>query len=132
VEEELVRPSAAAGSCAGKEYKDYIARNNIAIPTINLGLSSELSHKYDNAGKADNSQTLWNAIEADQNQNIKLNINHLCEEIFAVKLKDCGSVDAYITKIDNIIIQIRSTGTKFSDEDKHFHLMYGIAKNNHR
>jgi hypothetical protein len=129
-EEEPIRPSATADRYTKKDWKDYIARNDIAIATINLGLSTELSRKYDDAGKADDPQTLWDAIEADQNRHIKLNVNHLREEIFAVKLEDCGSVDAYVTKIDNIIMQIRSTGTKFSDDDKHFHLMHGIPKNN--
>jgi hypothetical protein len=53
---------------------DSITRKDVAIATINLGLSSELSCKSDNTGKGDNLKTLWNAIEADQNQAFKLTV----------------------------------------------------------
>jgi hypothetical protein len=37
-----------------------------------------------------------------------------------------------MTKINNIIIQIQSTSSKFSNNDKYFYLIYRISKTNNR
>jgi hypothetical protein len=47
--EKPIRPSANANYYIKNEWKDYIARKDIAIARINLWLSSTLSPKYNDA-----------------------------------------------------------------------------------
>jgi hypothetical protein len=57
-----------------------------------------------------------------------LNVNHLRAQLYEIKLSDCGSVEAYIGKIQSFSEKIAIAGQTITDAEHYFHILHGLLK----
>jgi hypothetical protein len=121
----VVPTRAPADRQAIKDWRDYRQRRDMAVTTIMQGITEELAKRYRNPIILVNPAKLWQQIEADGHSKIKLDVHHLRLQLTEVKLEECGSVDDYVDRFQQICNQIVLAGKMGSDGEKYFFIMEG-------
>jgi len=72
-------------------------RNGIARLTILLSMKLRIQAEYT---VVDNAKTLWGKLSSAYKSKLKLNIFQIGEDLWSIKLQDCGDVDNYAPRIN--------------------------------
>jgi len=92
--EELASNATATEKAA---FKDWMNSHAVARWTILLGMEPRIQAEYT---VVDNAKMLWEKIAAAYKSKQKLNIFEIREDLWSIKLQDCGDVDNYTSRID--------------------------------
>jgi hypothetical protein len=116
-------------------------RDGVGRLTIHLGMETGIQAEYT---VVDDAKTLWEKLASAYNSKLKLNIFEIREELWRVKLQDCGDVDNYALRINqkvkdyNICAGPSTTDTdadttktiaKMSEQEHIFYLRRRIRRN---
>ena len=110
-----------------KDWRDYRMRRDMAVAMIMQGLTDELAKKYRQPELLADPAALWQRIEADGRSKLRLDVHHLRMQLTEVRLEQCGSVDAYVDRFQQICGQIALAGKNVSDGERYFFMMEGLA-----
>jgi hypothetical protein len=111
-----------------KDWREYSIRRDASSAQITYYLPSELCKNYEDEGITENPKLLWDKIENDQKSSMVLNVNHLRAQLYEIKLSDCGSVGAYIGKIQSSSEKIAMVGQTIADTERYFHILHGLPE----
>jgi hypothetical protein len=78
-------------------FKDCMNRNGVARSTILLGMELRIQAEYT---VVEDAKTLWEKLASAYKSKMKLNIFEIREDLWSIKLQDCGHVDNYASRID--------------------------------
>jgi len=90
-------PAANATATEKAAFKDWMNRHGVARSTILLRMEPRIQAEYT---VVDNAKTLWEKLASAYKSKLKLNIFEIREDLWSLKLKDCGDVDNYASRID--------------------------------
>jgi hypothetical protein len=90
-------PAANATATEKATFKDWMNRYGVARSTIMLSMEPRIQADY---MVIDNGKTLWEKLASAYNSKLKLNIFEIGEDLWSIKLKDCGDVNNYTLWID--------------------------------
>jgi len=139
--EELAANATATEKVA---FKDWMNRHCVARSTILLGMEPRIQAEYT---VVDDAKTLWEKLASAYKSKRKLNIFEIREDLWSIKLQDCGDVDNYASRIDrkvkdyNLCAWPSTTDTdatdtdsaktiaKMSEQEHIFYLLRGIPRN---
>jgi hypothetical protein len=93
-----------AGSAASQAFTDYTFRFWEALRLIYQSLEENIQSNY---MSIEHPADLWDAIKRDYVEKLQRGQYYVRNDLIAVKLEDCGSVDAYVTKIQNLLDQYK-------------------------
>jgi len=139
-------PAANATATEKAAFKDWMNRHGVARSTIVLGMEPGIQAEYT---VVDDAKTLWEKLAAAYKSKLKLNIFEIGEDLWSIKLQDCGDVDNYVSQIDrkskdyNLCAGPTTPSTTDTDADTHsgktiakmseqehiFYLLRGIPRN---
>jgi len=138
-------PAANAKATEKAAFNDWMNRHGVARWTILLGMEPRIQAEY---MVVDDAKTLWEKLASAYKSQLKLNIFEIREDLWSIKLQDCGDIDIYTLQIDrkvkdyNLWAGPTTTDTDATDTDasaktiakmseqKHiFYLLRGIARN---
>ena len=89
---------AANGTATEKApFKDWMNRHGVARSTVLLGMEPRIQAKYT---VVDDAKTHWEKLASAYKSKLKLNIFEIREDLWSIKLQDCGDVDNYPSRID--------------------------------
>jgi len=118
-----------------------------ARSTILLGMETTIQVEYT---VVDDAKTLWEKLASAYKSKLKLNIFEIREDIWGIKLQDCGDVDNYASRIDRKVKDYNlcagptapsttdtdatdtdsaKTIAKMSEQEHIFYLLRGIPRN---
>jgi len=138
-------PNATATEKAA--FKDWMNRHGVARSTILLGMELRIQAKYT---VVDNAKTLWEKLASAYKSKLKLNIFEIREDLWSIKLRDCGDVDNYASRIDRNVkdynicagptapsttdtnaarMDSAKTIAKMSEQEHIFYLLRGFQRN---
>jgi len=83
-------PAANATATEKAAFKDWMNRHGVARSTILLGMEPRIQAEYT---VVDDSKTLWEKLASAYKSKLKLNIFKIREDLWSIKLQDCGDVD---------------------------------------
>jgi len=139
-------PAANAIATEKAGFKDWMNRHGVARSTILLGMEPRIQAEYT---VVDDGKTLWEKLASAYKSKLKLNIFENREDLWSIKLRDCGDVDNYASRIDqkvkdyNLCTGLTAPSTtdtdadtdtaktiaKMSEQENIFYLLCGIPKN---
>ena len=135
-------PAANATATEKAAFKDWMNRHGVARSTILLGMEPRIQAEYT---VVDDAKTLWEKLASAYKSKVKLNIFEIREDLWSIKLQDCGDVDNYASRIDrkvkdyNLCAGPTTTDTdadanaktiaKMSEQEHIFYLLRGIPRN---
>jgi hypothetical protein len=134
-------PAANATATEKAAFKDWMNRHGVARSTILLGMEPRIQAEYT---VVDDAKTLWEKLASAYKSKLKLNIFEIREDLWSIKLQDCGDVDNYASRIDrkvkdyNLCAGPSTTDTdadtaktiaKMSEQEHIFYLLRGIPRN---
>jgi len=90
-------PAANATATEKAAFKDWMNRHGVARSTILLGIEPRIQAEY---MVVDDPKTLWEKLASAYKSKLKLNIVEIREDLWSIKLQDCGDVDNYASQID--------------------------------
>jgi len=90
-------PAATATAIEKATFKDWMNRHGVARSTIQLGMEPRIQAEYTVVNDA---KTLWEMLASAYKSKLKLNIFEIREDLWSIKLQDCGDVDNYASQID--------------------------------
>ena len=146
-DDKLEEPAANATATEKAAFKDWMNRHGVARSTILIGMEPRIQAEYT---VVDDAKTLWEKLASAYKSKLKLNIFQNMEDLWSIKLQDCGDVDNYTSRIDrkvkdynvcagpttplNIdtdatITDSAKTITRMSEQERIFHLLRGIPRN---
>jgi len=137
------QPAANATATEKAAFKDWMNRHGVARSTILLGMELKIQAEYT---VVDDAKTLWEKLASPYTSKLKLNILEIREDLWSIKLQDCGDVDNYASRIDrkvkdyNLCARPTTTDTdadtdsaktiaKMSEQEHIFYLLRGIPRN---
>jgi len=139
------KPEEQAANATATEkaaFKDWMNRHGVAWSTILLGMEPRIQAEYT---VVDDAKTLWEKLASAYKSKLKLNIFEIREDLWSIKLQDCGDVDNYASRIDrkvkdyNLCAGPTTTDTdadanaktiaKMSEQEHIFYLLRGIPRN---
>jgi hypothetical protein len=140
------KPEEPAANATGTEkgaVKDWMNRHRVARSTILLGIEPRIQAEYT---VVDDAKTLWEKLASAYKSKLKLDIFEIREDLWSIKLQDCGDVDNYASRIDrkvkdyNLCAGPSTTDTdadaysgktiaKMSEQEHIFYLLGGIPRN---
>jgi len=137
-------PAANATATEKAAFKDWMNRHGVARSTILLGMEPRTQAEYT---VVEDAKTLWEKLASAYKSKLKLNIVEIREDLWSIKLQDCGDVDNYAWQIDrkvkdyNLCAGPSTTDTdatdtysaktiaKMSEKEHIFYLLPGIPRN---
>jgi len=134
-------PAANATATEKAAFKDWMNHNGVARSTILRGMEPRIQAEYT---VVDDAKTLWEKQSSAYKSKLKLNIFEIREDLWSIKLQDCGDVDNYASWIDrkvkdyNLCAGPSPTDTdadtaktigKMSQQEHIFYLLCGIPRN---
>jgi len=136
-------PEANATAAEKAAFKDWMNRHGVARSTILLGMEPRIESEYTVVNDA---KTLWEKLASAYTSKLKLNIFEIREDLWSIKLQECGDVDNYALRIDwkvkdyNLWAGPSTTDTdadtdsakriaKMSEQEPIFYLLRGIPRN---
>jgi hypothetical protein len=90
-------PAANATATEKAGFKNGMNRHGVARSTILLGMEPRIQVEYT---VVDDAKTLWEKLASAYQSKLKLNIFEIREDLWSIKLQDCGDVDNYASQID--------------------------------
>jgi hypothetical protein len=113
----------------GTDFKAWKKQLGIERSTILLAMERSLQQQY---GVQNDAKVRWAELKEHHKSKVKLNVWALCDEISAVKLRDCENVQEYASKIQGYVNDFNlcaenSNGTMPMGEHSYY-LMQGILK----
>jgi hypothetical protein len=96
-DDKLEEPAANATTTEKAAFEVWINRHGIARSTIILGMEPGIQAEY---MVVDDLKTLWEKLASAYKSMLKLNIFEIREDLWSIKLQDCGDVDNYASQID--------------------------------
>jgi len=90
-------PAAKATATEKAAFEDWMNRHGVARSTILLGMEPRIQAEYT---VVDNAKMLWEKLASAYKSKLKLNIFEIREDLWSIKLQDCGDVDNYASRID--------------------------------
>jgi len=90
-------PAANATATEKAAFKDWMNRHGVARSTILHGMEPRIQAEYT---VVDDAKTLWEKLASAYKSKLKLNIFKIREDLWSIKLQDCGDVDNYASRID--------------------------------
>lgn len=109
-----------------KEWREYRFRCDIAVSSILQGLSDELAKRYRSPDLMSDPAALWTRIENDSKSKLKLDVHHLRTQLTEIRLEECGSVDAYVDRFQQVCDQIALAGKTIADGERYFYMLQGL------
>jgi hypothetical protein len=85
-------PAANATTTEKAAFKDWMNRHGVARSTIRLGMEPRIQAEYT---VVDDVKTLWKKLASAYRSKLKLSIFESREDLWSIKLQDCGDVDKY-------------------------------------
>jgi len=140
-------PAAKATATGKAAFKDSMTRNGVARSTIVLCMEPRIQAEYT---VVDDAKTLWEKLGSAYKSKLKLNIFEIREDLWSIKLQDCGDVDNYALQIDRKVkdyslcagptapsttdtdvadTDSAKTIVKMSEQEHIFYLLRGIPTN---
>jgi len=139
-------PAANATATEKAAFKDWMNRHSVARSTILLGMEPRIQADYT---VVDDAKTLWEKLASAYKSKLKLNIFEIREDLWSIKLQDCGDVDNYVSRIDRKVKDYHlcagptapwttdatdtdanaKTIAKMSEQEHIFYLLRGIPRN---
>jgi len=137
-------PAAITTATEKASFKDWMNRHGVARSTILLGMEPRIEAEYT---VVEDAKTLWEMLESAYKSKLKLNIFESREDLWSLKLQDCGEVDNYASRIDRKVkdynlcagptttdsdadMDSAKTIPKMSEQEHIFYLLRGIPRNN--
>jgi hypothetical protein len=123
------KPIHVAGTSSARAYTEYTWRYWGALWLIHGSLEESVQNNY---MSIQDPAELWDSINSDCVKKLQKWQYYVREALYCVKLTECGSVEAYVTTIQNLLDQYK-LGAK-EDDDKigvreHvFYLLHGIPQ----
>jgi hypothetical protein len=90
-------PGANATAIEKAAFIDWMHRHGVARSTILLGMEPRILAVYT---VVEDAKTLWELLASAYKSKLKLNIFEMKEELWTIKLQDCGDVDNYVSRIN--------------------------------
>jgi len=122
-------PAANATATEKAAFKDWMNRHGVARSTILLGMEPRIQPEYT---VVDDVKTLWEKLASANKSKLKLNISEIREDLWSIKLQDCGDVDNYASRIDRKVkdynLCARPTAPSTTDTDADTDTAKTIAK----
>jgi len=143
-DDKLEEPAANATATEKAPFKDWMNCHGVARLTILLSMERRIQAQYT---VVDNAKTLWEMLASAYKSKLKLNIFEIREDLWSIKLQDCGDVDNYESQINRIVKDYNlcagpsttysdATDTdsanniaKMSEQEQIFYLRGGISRN---
>jgi len=140
-DDKAEEPAADATAPEKTTFKDWMNRHGVARSTILLGMEPRIQAEYIIVKDV---KTLWEQLALAYKSKLKLNIFEIREDLWSIKLQDCGDVDNYASRIDqkvkdyNLCAGPSTTNTdadtaktiaKMSEQKHIFYLLHRIPKN---
>jgi hypothetical protein len=137
-------PAANETATEKAAFKDWMNRHGVARSTILLGMEPSIQAEYT---VVDDTNTLWEKLASAYKSKLKLNIFEIREDLWSIKLQDCGDVDNYASRIDRKVkdynlcagptapsttdtdADTAKTIAKMSEQEHIFYLVRGIPRN---
>jgi len=94
---KLEEPAANATTTEKAAFEDWMNRHGVARSTILLGMEPRIPAEY---AVVDDAKTLWEKLASAYKSKLKLNIFEIREDLWSIKLQDCGDVDNYASRIN--------------------------------
>jgi len=125
-------------------FNDWMNRHGVARSTILLGMEPRIEAEYTVINDA---KMLWEQLASAYKSKLKLNIFEIREDLWSIKLQDCGDVDNYASRIDPNVKHYNlwagptttdadatdtdsaKTIAKMSDQEHISYLLCGIPRN---
>ena len=83
-------PAANATATEKAAFKDWINRHGVDRSTILFAMEPRIQADYT---VVENAKTLWVKLASAYKSKLKLNIFEIKEELWSIKLQDCGDVN---------------------------------------
>ena len=90
-------PAANATATEKSAFKDWENRHGVARSTILLGMERMIQAE---STVVDDAKTLWEKLASAYKSKLKLNMFDIMEDLWSIKLQDCGDVDNCASWID--------------------------------
>jgi len=90
-------PAANPTATEKAAFNDWMNRHGVAGLTILLGMEPMIQAE---CTVVDDAKTLWEKLGSAYKSKLKLNIFEIREDLWSIKLQDCGDVDNYPSRID--------------------------------
>jgi len=90
-------PAANPTATEKAAFNDWMNRHGVAGLTILLGMEPTIQAE---CTVVDDAKTLWEKLASAYKSKLKLNIFEIREDLWSIKLQDCGDVDNYASWID--------------------------------
>jgi hypothetical protein len=90
-------PAAHATATEKATFKDWMNRHGVPRLTILLGVEPRIQAEYT---VVDDAKTLWEHLASAWKSKPKLDIFEIREDLWRIKLQDCGDVNNYALRID--------------------------------
>jgi len=139
-------PAANATATEKAAFKDWTKRHRVARSTILLGMGLKIHAGYT---VVEDAKTLWEKLVSAYKSKLKLNIFEIREDLWSIKLEDCGDIDNYASRIDRKVRNYNlcagpttptttdpdadtdsaKTFAKMSEQEYIFYLLRGIPRN---
>jgi len=85
-------PAANAAATEKAAFKVWMNRHGVARSTFLLGMEPMIEVEY---MVVDDAKTLWENLASAFKSKLKLNIFEIREDLWSIKLQDCGDVNNY-------------------------------------
>jgi hypothetical protein len=93
-------PAAHATATEKAAFKDWMNRHGVTRLTILLSVEPRIPAEYT---VVDHAKTRWEHLASAGKSKPKLNIFEIREDLWSIKLQDCGDVNNYASRIDQNI-----------------------------
>jgi len=90
-------PAANMTATEKATLKDWMNRHGVARSTILLSMEPRIQAEFT---VVDDAKMLWEKLASAYRSKLKLNIFKIREDLWSIKLQDCGDVDNYASRID--------------------------------
>jgi len=141
--DKLQEPAPNMTATEKAAFKDWINRHCVARSTILLGMEPRIQDVY---MVIDDAKTLWEKLALAYKSKLTFNIFEIREDLWSIKLHDCGDADNYASRIDqkvkdyNLCPGLSTTDTdadtesamtigKMSEQEHIIYLLRGIPRN---
>jgi hypothetical protein len=118
----------SAGAAASTAYTDFTYRVWEALRLISQSLEESIQSNY---MEIEDPADLWDAVKRDYVVELQRGQYYIRTDLNAVKLIDCGSVDAYVAKIQDLLDQYKlgsEGGDSIGVKEHVFYLVRGIPE----
>jgi len=141
-------PAANATATEKAAFKDWMNHHSVARSTMLVGTEQRIHTEYT---VVEDVKMLWDKLASAYKAKLKLNIFEIAEDVWSIRLQDCGDVDNYASRIDQYVkdYNLRAGPTttdsetadtdanaksiaKMSQQEHIFYLLHGIPRNDER